>query len=151
MTNTTKITLSAIIAAIAISASAPAYAGPFTGTITSERETVIDHRDDTDRRNEIVPARRGTDPSKLIGTLVLPTTPTTPTPTPPGNGGINPVGDVSCFDGQLILFQDGFEVTDSNCFWFIYKFRAIKQDVLVEIGMSSFDGTYNTKILGFVH
>jgi hypothetical protein len=147
MTSTAKITLSAIIATIAIFSSAPAFAGPFTGTITSEREQVIDHRDNTDRRNEIVPARRGTDPL----TLVLPTTPTTPSPTPPGNGGINPVGDVSCFDGQLILFQDGFEVTDSNCVWYIYKFRAIAQNVLVEISMSSFDGTYNTKILGFAH
>lgn len=148
MTNLTKITLAALIATVAISGSAPAHAGFFTGTITSERERVIDHRDNTGRRNEVVLARRGVDPAAVV---VVPTTPTPPSPTPPGNGGINPVGDVSCFDGQLILFQDGFEVTDSNCVWYIYKFRAVKQNVLVEIGMSSFDGSYNTKILGFVH
>ncbi len=145
MTNLAKIALSALIATVAISGSAPAYAGIFTGTITSERERVIDHRDNTGRRNEVVLARRGVDPAAVVMVGTPPTGPVTP----PSNGGINPIGDVSCFDGQVILFQDNFDVYYSDCSKYIYNFRAIAENVIVDIYMESFGGTYNTKIIGF--
>ncbi|VAW25036.1 hypothetical protein MNBD_ALPHA11-1960 [hydrothermal vent metagenome] len=157
MSRLLKIALPVLATAIALSSAASAQW--FTGTITSDRERVIDHRNADTRPNEVVPARRGVDPSSLLVTMTPLTPPApastgepTPTvPTPPSNGGFNPIGDVSCFDGQVILYQDDYEVYYSDCSKYIYNYRAISGNVIVDVFMSSFDGQYTTKMVGFAH
>ncbi len=142
MTKFSKIAISVFIAAITLSSAASAQ---FTGTITTGRAQVIDHREDT-RPNEVVPSRRGVDPSTLPG-LFSPLVPTVP----PANGGINPIGDISCFDGQVILYQDDYDVYYSDCSKYIYNYKARSGNVIVNVFMSSFDGQYTTKLIGFAH
>lgn len=144
MTKFSKIALSVFIATVALSSAASAQ---FTGIITSERETVIDHRETVpDRRNEVVPARRGVDPSALLSS----DSPLNPI-TPPSNGGFNPIGNVSCFDGQVILYQDDYDVYYSDCSKYIYNYRTISENMIIDVFMSSFDGQYTTKMVGFAH
>jgi len=144
MTKFSKIALSVFIATVALSSAASAQ---FTGIITNERETVIDHRETgPDRRNTVVPARRGVDPSALLSSY----SPLNPT-TPPSNGGFNPIGNVSCFDGQVILYQDNYDVFYSDCSKYIYNYRAISGNAIIDVFMSSFDGQYTTKMVGFAH
>ncbi|MCF6326428.1 MAG: hypothetical protein L3J21_03940 [Devosiaceae bacterium] len=144
MSKFSKIALSVFVATVALSSAASAQL--FTGIITSERATVIDHRDmGPTRRNEVVPARRGVDPSTLTDDNI-----STGPILPPSNGGFNPIGDISCFDGQVILYQEDYDVYFSDCSKYIYNYRAMSGNVIVDVFMSSFDGQYTTKIVGIV-
>ena len=71
--------------------------------------------------------------------------------TPSINLGLDKSDNTSCFDGQVILYQDEYDVYSSDCSKFIYNYKARSGNVLVNVFMSSSSGQYTTEMIGFAH